>query len=81
MFDKVNGVSYLIRVQLDQLTVVCLGKGEQRGRPPAMGPCVCDVTHAKEETHLTYDLQAAHKCCCLMLISCTAQRRFLYAVL
>ena len=23
-----------------------------------MGPCVCDVPHAKEETHLTYDLQA-----------------------
>ena len=51
--------TYLIRVQLNQLIVVCLRKGEEGGGHAAVGSSVCDVTHSKEEPHLTNHLAAA----------------------
>ncbi len=50
---------YLVRVELDQLVVVCLGQGEECGGHAAVSPCMCDVAHAKEETHLTHHLPTA----------------------
>ena len=47
---------YLVRVELDQLVVVCLGQGEEGGGHAAVSPCVCDVAHAKKETHLPHHL-------------------------
>ena len=49
-------MTYLIRVQLDQLVVVCLGQGKEGGRHAAVSTCMCDVTHAKEEPHLSNHL-------------------------
>ena len=53
---------YLIRVELDQLVVVCLGQGKEGGGHTAMNPGMCDVAHAKEESHLSNNLAAPSLC-------------------
>lgn len=55
---------YLIRVQLDQLVVVCLGQGKEGGRHAAVSACMCDVTHAKEEPHLSNHLAICQQSHC-----------------
>ena len=48
---------HLVRVELHQLTVVRLWQSKQGGMGAAGCSSVGDVTHAKEEAHLTHHLQ------------------------